>query len=277
MTKPLLVALLILVLGAEGCRRRQRLQTAGPAPSPASDSTTSQKPNTTPNIGTDVTEARTSVADIDFNYLTTKSKIGFKSQADELDNASLTIRVQRDSVIWLSISKLGIEAVRGLITPDSVKIIDKLHREYIAYSFPALSRQFNFTMSFGLLQSLLTGNLPFGGLPARKSNSESGIVLRQQADNVLVENYVGATNRKLTKLTLTQQPTTNTLRADYDDFEPVRTVQFPFSALLTLDYRSPNSGQMQQTTLRINHNKVDLTDQSPGFPFTVPASYTRRP
>ena len=273
----LFVALLSVLLSFEGCRRQQRLQTTDSTPSSSTDSVTATQPNAISSTGTELTNARASVAETDFSYLTTKSKIAFKSQANELDNASLTIRMHKDSLIWLSISKLGIEAVRGLITPDSVKIIDKLHREYITYSFPVLSRQFNFTMSFGLLQALLVGNLPFGQLPAKKSDNEPGFMLRQQADNVLVENYVNGDNHKLTKIVLTQQPGPNILRANYEDFESVQTFLLPFTALLTLDYQSPGSVQMQQTTLRIKHNKAELTDQSPGFPFTVPASYARRP
>lgn len=273
----LFVALLSVLFSSEGCRRQQRLQTTDSVPSSSTDSTTNTGLNTNPVTGAELTDAHASVAETDFIYLTAKSKIAFKSQADELDNASLTIRMQKDSLIWLSISKLGIEAIRGIITPDSVKIIDKLHRDYIAYSFPALSRQFNFTMSFGLLQALLVGNLPFGQLPAKKTDNEPGFILRQQDSNVLIENYVNAANRKLTKLTLTQQPGPNTLRADYENFESVQTFLLPFTALLTLDYQSPGNGQMQQTALRIKHNKVELTNQSPGFPFTVPASYARRP
>ena len=218
------------------------------------------------------------MAEIDFRYLTAKSKISFKSQYQEIDNANANIRVRQDSLIWLSISKLGIEAARVLITRDSITIMDKIHREYTVYDFPTLSKQFNFDMNFPLLQALLVGNLPLPHQPAQKTkNGQNSLLLRQSEGKVLVENYIEEDNRKLKKLLVTQQPTKNTVRVDYDDFTSLNTFLFPYTSLMTVDYRSPADGQFYQTVLRIKYNKVELVDKNPGFPFAIPANYQRRP
>ncbi len=224
-----------------------------------------------------ISEARANVAEIDFDYLTAKSKISFKSPEQSIDNASVNIRVRKDSLIWVSISKLGIEAVRGLIGRDSITILDKIHREYSVYDYPTLSKQFNFAMNFDLLQALVVGNLPLPKRPAQKvKNERDYLLLRQSEGKVLVENYIGA-DRKLKKLLVTEQPTKNTLRLDYEDFSSLNDFLFPYTSLVTLDYQSKVDGQFYQTLLRIKHNKVELTDKNPGFPFTIPASYERRP
>jgi hypothetical protein len=218
------------------------------------------------------------VAEIDFRFLTAKSKISFKSPNQDIDNANINIRVRKDSLIWLSVSKLGIEAVRGLITRDSITIIDKIHKEYSVYDFPTLSKQFNFEMNFSLLQALIVGNLPLPKRPAQKiKNERDYLLLRQSEGKVLVENYIGEQDRKLKKLMVTEQPTKNTLRLDYDDFTSLNSFLFPYTSLVTLDYQSRADGQFYQTLLRIKHNKVELVDKNPGFPFTIPASYQRRP
>ncbi|GAB3490658.1 hypothetical protein GCM10027341_02700 [Spirosoma knui] len=236
------------------------------------DSTTTSKPNR-PGIE----EARANVAEIDFQYLTAKSKISFKGPEQDIDNANINIRVRKDSLIWLSVSKLGIEAVRGLITRDSIIIIDKIHKEYSVYDFPTLSRQFNFNMNFELLQALIVGNLPLPKRPAQKiKNERDYLLLRQSEGKVLVENYIGEQDRKLKKLMVTEQPTKNTLRLDYEDFTSLNNFLFPYTSLVTLDYKSKTDGQFYQTLLRIKHSKVELVDKSPGFPFTIPATYQRR-
>ena len=240
--------------------------------SPLTDSATTQLPR--PGID----EARAHVAEIDFRYLTAKSKISFKSPEQDIDNANINIRVRKDSLIWLSVNKLGIEAVRGLITRDSITIIDKIHREYTVYDFPTLSRQFNFEMNFALLQALIVGNLPLPKRPAQKiKNERDYLLLRQSEGKVLVENYIGEQDRKLKKLMVTEQPTKNTLRLDYEDFTSLNNFLFPYTSLVTLDYKSKSDGQFYQTLLRIKHNKVELVDKNPGFPFTIPANYQRRP
>ncbi|GAB2565064.1 DUF4292 domain-containing protein [Spirosoma areae] len=300
MNKYLLIALLIGVfLNSEGCRRRHLSQSgsttpAGQRPTSATaitpDSALAVRP--TPNRPSDSTsiftparptrpgidEARANVAEIDFRYLTAKSKISFKSQQQDIDNANVNIRVRKDSLIWLAVSKLGIEAVRGLITRDSIFIIDKIHREYSVYDFPTLSKQFNFQMNFELLQALIVGNLPLPKRPAQKiKNERDYLLLRQSEGKVLVENYIGENDRKLKKLMVTEQPTKNTLQLAYEDFTSLNNFLFPYTSLVTLDYKSQTDGQFYQTLLRIKHTKVELVDKNPGYPFTIPANYTRRP
>ena len=298
MNKYLLYTLLLgALINSEGCRRRHLPRHSGLTPtehSPTSSTivTTDSSVATRPASGlpTDsvavairptrpgIEEARANVAEIDFRFLTAKSKISFKSPQQDIDNASINIRVRKDSLIWLSVSKLGIEAVRGLITRDSITIIDKIHRQYSVYDFPTLSKQFNFAMNFELLQALIVGNLPLPKRPAQKiKNERDYLLLRQSEGKVLVENYIGEQDRKLKKLMVTEQPTKNTLRLDYDDFTSLNNFLFPYTSLVTLDYKSKTDGQFYQTLLRIKHNKVELVDKNPGFPFTIPAKYERRP
>jgi hypothetical protein len=296
MNKFLLYALLLSVLlNSGGCRRRLSQSTvSGPGEQPPVSSTTSPvKTDTAANAATPLTpsdsavsrpvrpgieEARANVAEIDFRYLTAKSKISFKSPEQDIDNANINLRVRKDSLIWLSVNKLGIEAVRGLITRNSITIIDKIHGEYAVYDFPTLSKQFNFEMNFDLLQALVVGNLPLPRRPAQKiKNERDYLLLRQSEGKVLVENYIGEEDRKLKKLMLTEQPTKNTLRLDYEDFTSLNSFLFPYTSLLTLDYKSKTDGQFYQTLLRIKHSKVELVEKNPGFPFTIPANYQRRP
>ncbi|MBC7570183.1 MAG: DUF4292 domain-containing protein [Spirosoma sp.] len=287
MNKSVFIALFLgVIIFSEGCRRRTRT-TVAEAPA-----TVSVQPDSSASVITlpilvdsaavlpdrpGISEARANVAEIDFDYLTAKSKVSFKGPEQSIDNASVNIRVRKDSLIWVSISKLGIEAVRGLISRDSIIILDKIHREYSVYDYPALSNQFNFAMNFDLLQALIVGNLPLPKRPAQKvKNERDYLLLRQSEGKVLVENYIGE-DRKLKKLMVTEQPTKNTLRLDYEDFSLLNDFLFPYTSLVTLNYQSKTDGQFYQTLLRIKHNKVELVDKNPGFPFTIPASYERRP
>ena len=285
----LVIVLLSVLLSSEGCRRHHMSHSTRPATASSTLTDTSFAKRLTQPLSTDsitalrpsrpgIEDARANVAEIDFHYLTAKSKISFKSHTQDIDNANVNIRVRKDSLIWLSISKLGIEAARGLITPDSITIIDKIHHEYSVYDFPTLSKQFNFDMNFELLQALIVGNLPLPKQPAQKiKNERDYLLLRQSEGKVLVENYIGEQDRKLKKLMVTEQPTKNTLQLDYDDFTSLNNFLFPYTSLMTLDYKSQSDGQFYQTLLRIKHNKVELVDKNPGFPFTIPASYKRRP
>lgn len=250
--------------------------TNAPTPTLPTASSTTPATSSTALTRPGIEEARANVAEIDFKYLTAKSKLSFKSKTQDISNANLNLRVRKDSAIWISISKVGIEAVRALITRDSVAIMDKLERRYAIYDFPTLSRQFNFEMNFDLLQALIVGNLPLPKRPVQKiKNERDYLLLRQSAGKVLVENYIGENDRKLKRLMVTEQPTKNALRLDYEDFNALNSFLFPYSSLVTLDYKSETDGQFYQTLIRIKHNKVELIDKDPGFPFTIPAKYQR--
>ena len=297
MNRVLLYAFLASVLYTQAGCHRQRLKNTPRAESIKADTVAMSQPQATtptsaptppvassaspPASSTAVTrpgieEARANVSEIDFKYLTAKSKLSFKSKTQDISNANLNLRVRKDSAIWISISKVGIEAVRALITRDSVAIMDKLERRYAIYDFPTLSRQFNFDMNFDLLQALIVGNLPLPKRPVQKiKNERDYLLLRQSAGKVLVENYIGENDRKLKRLMVTEQPTKNALRLDYEDFNALNNFLFPYSSLVTLDYKSETDGQFYQTLIRIKHNKVELIDKDPGFPFTIPAKYQR--
>ena len=88
--------------------------------------------------------------------------------------------------------------------------------------------------------------------------------------------FRSAEDRKLKKLMVTEQPTKNTLRLDYEDFTALNNFVFPYTSLVTLNYQSGTDGQFYETLLQIRHSRVELVDKAPGFPFSIPARYDRR-
>jgi Domain of unknown function (DUF4292) len=92
--------------------------------------------------------------------------VGMKIDAEvqtlgETQGFKATIRMKRDSVIWISISPaLGIEVFRVVVTPDSVKYLSKLpdDKYYFCGGFAALSEKVHLDMDFTMLQDLLMGN-----------------------------------------------------------------------------------------------------------------------
>jgi phage gpG-like protein len=225
----------------------------------------------------DETKAGFKLEEIDFDYLTAKSKFSFKNRKQDIDNANVNIRIKKDSLIWFSVTGVGFEVARGIITPDTVVFMDKFHKEYYAFDFDQLSRQFKFKLNFALLQSLIVGNLPVPREPGQKLRREKDfLLLRQNEGRVAIDNYIGEKSRKLKRLQAVEQPTRNSLTLDYEDFMELSNYLFPFTSLITLDVRSEEDKQFYQTVIRIKHSKVDLLDTSPGFPFSIPSSYKKK-
>ena len=212
----------------------------------------------------------------DFKYLSARAKFSFKNKTLDLDNANVNIRVRKDSLIWLSVSKIGLEVMRGIITQDSIQVVDKFNRVVYLYDFKALSTSFGFPLSYNLLQSLIVGNMPLPKRGNQRFKKENDVfMLRQEEGKVLIDSYVGEQNKRLKKLLAVDQPTKTSLTLDYDDFTELNSFVFPYSSLIQLNQQDPNQ-QTYQTVIRIKHQKVETMEQSPGFQFSVPATYKRK-
>jgi hypothetical protein len=184
--------------------------------------------------------------------------------------------MKKDSIIWLSVSKVGVEGVRSMITQDSIFVLDKLKNEYTVYDFKSLSEKFNFSISFELLQAAILGNLPMSRKrsKAKVIKDKDHYLLRQNDQSVTIDNYISADNMKLKKILMVEQPTNNSLTLDYEDFNMVNNFLFPFKSLISLQYQS--SQEKYNTLVTIQHLKAEISDKELKFPFNVPQKYDRK-
>ncbi len=228
-----------------------------------------------PNIESE--DIKVNIENVDFKYLTAKSKISFKSKDQDIDNANVSIRMRKDSVLWLQIVVGPIEVVRGLITRDSIQIIDRHNKTYYQYDFASLSQKFNFQLNFDLIQSILVGNMPIPKKAGERFKKENDyFMLRQNEGKISLENYIGEQNRRLKKLLVTEQPSKNSLTLNYEDFTQLNNYLFPYTSLIQLDYESKQDQQRYQTVFRIKHQKVELSEKTLTFPFSIPAKYEKK-
>ncbi len=80
----------------------------------------------------------------------TNKKLSFKG----------SMRLKKDSILWISISPgLGIEVARGVLTPDTLKFIDKLKSKYFCGDYKYMANKFNIDLKFRDLQSVITNRL----------------------------------------------------------------------------------------------------------------------
>ena len=78
---------------------------------------------------------------------------------DKKQSFKANLRMRRDSIIWLSISPaLGIEVARIILTPDSLKVIDKWNDTYYLGDYSLIESKMSITFDFKLLQDMIVGN-----------------------------------------------------------------------------------------------------------------------
>lgn len=251
MNKHALLLLLTMLVLAAGCKR-----------------------NTVPTVSEkDISSLN--IRPTNFTYLTTRSKINFDDGKQRI-GATANIRIRKDSVIWFSITPgFGIEAARGLVTQDSIYLINKLEKEYHAYSFTELSRKLNVVVDYKILEAALLGDpiVPLNTSNKIKRNADETIVLQQQ-QGIDIINYFSNQTLKLTKVLVQEPNSPNNLMLQYADFQQVGENVLPFSSTVTAQYQ--DNQQMKATVVAFQHNKAEFSDTPLSFPFSIPDRYVRK-
>lgn len=209
-------------------------------------------------------------AEIDFKYLNIKSKVNFSAGGEE-QSFPVNIHIRKDSIIWLSIV-VGLEGARGIITKDSVIFLDRLHRTYYKYDFASLSKQFNFNLNYDLVQSILIGNMPIKKREIDVVEKQEGnFVIKQKEGFVSIENSIAEANLKLQKVNASDETGDSKMEIDYSNFLTITDLIFPQDIKAKIDAKK--DGKVLQTSINLQHNKIEALDQSPGFAFSIPKSY----
>jgi hypothetical protein len=88
------------------------------------------------------------------------AKVAANTDINKQTNSfSANLRIKKDSAIWMSISPaLGIEVARALITPDSLKFINRLSGTYFKGDYRFLNNLLQIEVNFKMVESILLGN-----------------------------------------------------------------------------------------------------------------------
>jgi hypothetical protein len=246
MSKPLLLCLLGLFLLA-GCKKE-----------------------TAPTTATTASVGAVTVSNFDFNYLSSKGQITLNDSNDNL-SSGVSIRMRKDSVIWVSVQPgLGIEAARMMLTQDSVYMINRLHKEYVATDYSFLRNKFQVDVDFEVLQAILLGNYQQKGEEKTQDEGQMQHV-QQLRENLLFDYFIGRLNNKLQQLNVQDKNTGNTITVKYDSFENIG--QVPFAHALAAQVLQ--KGEIADFTL--SYSRITVSDEVLAFPFSVPADYKQAP
>lgn len=209
-----------------------------------------------------------SLNNLDFHTFSgkAKTKVAF---GDSNQDVTLNIRIQRDKAIWISVTALlGIEVARVLITPDSVKILNKLQGEYIVKPFSYIYRYTTEGVTFSTLQDLLLANVSVPLLKTENltvASSEDEVQLIGVKDN-LAFHYSLNQNDRPKVFRLNTIGANENLEAVYGRFVSTAGYEFPQAQQLRLN------AQTIKVEALLEYNKVEF-NQSIETPFTVPARY----
>jgi hypothetical protein len=187
------------------------------------------------------------------------------------------LRIERDKALFVSIAPvLGIEVVRALITPDSVKIINRLDGTYYLGGLDILNKMFSTDVDFLMLQALFTAN----DFPHFQNDnfdlSEENQMLRMHNRNRRKVHGGGTSFNQSMLLNpetfrihtniIVDERNKRSLRADYRSFERVS------QQLIPSDLQIVFSDAAAMASLNMQFSRITINDPK-RMDFSVPARY----
>ncbi len=95
----------------------------------------------------------------DYTWMTAKMTMDVATQGIELKDVNGLLRMRRDSTIWISASAfMGMETLRACITNDSVVMINRFDKTYLAEPLTQAAQSLNLPLTLPDCQSLLLGD-----------------------------------------------------------------------------------------------------------------------
>ena len=208
------------------------------------------------------------VKELAYETLILKGKAQININGEEND-VTLNIRIKKDETIWFSVTALGgaIEAARGIITPDSILLMNRLQKTAIRKPFSYIHSYTNSQINFGWLQAILTGN-NIKELMTVKSTltQENDVWLLSGMQQKLAYRVLFNAFLKPANLTLNDAAEGQGLKVEYDKYTVVPGGIFPSNVQIS------SAVGNKKISVAVEFVKIDH-NVAVEFPFTVPRSF----
>ncbi|MBB4034964.1 hypothetical protein GGR21_000851 [Dysgonomonas hofstadii] len=216
--------------------------------------------------------------EIDYKTISAKGSIEFK-MGSKSRKLNTVYKLIKDEVLQASvrIPILGGEAMRITITPDSVIIIDRLNKQYVAERFKDSQLASNFDFNFYNLQSLFTNKIFIPGTKSveKKNYDKMRIIASKDAymlqtkdkSDMLYTFAIDASDHLVSTLIYNEKKKV-TLQWSYSDFIQDNELIYPTRIEANVDIAK------KRFDLGIAYNKLEL-DQDVSIDNSVSSRYQR--
>ncbi len=196
-----------------------------------------------------------------YKYFTIKRINCQFSSKQTKTNFNVSLKAIKDEKILVSISKLKVPVGRVLLTPDSVKYVNYIDRNYFVDDYSYLSSFLNIDLDFAIIQCILSNNafsyrndpknkdfktfdsFIEGGMYVLQSEKTRKILkmeekektgkierrMKRLDDNALIlqKMYFNPVNFELTKLIINDRTNDRKMNMDFDDFVEIQNKDYP--------------------------------------------------
>ncbi|MBO9564181.1 MAG: DUF4292 domain-containing protein [Niastella sp.] len=206
-----------------------------------------------------------------FQSLSGKVKVEYRGSDGKKPDFNANVRLKKDSIIWISINSILGEAIRAVVTKDSVKVLNKLDKIVQLRSIEYLQEVTKIPFSFTELQDVLIGNPIY---------LDTNIVSYKNEEKTVSLMSVGTLFKHLltvsksdyapqhSKLDDVDVIRARTCDITYGDYETKTGINFS-------KYRKIVVSEKSKLEIELQFKQFDFNEQL-SFPFSIPKNYKRQ-
>lgn len=223
-----------------------------------------------------------------YDYLSARIGLNFQKEGGRLLNLRGWLRMEKDSMIWLSIiPAMGIEVARAEVTPDSLKLINRINKSYFLGDYRLLDSLLHTSLDYNVVQALLMGN-DISGYKVQRS--EAGVdgkdyVLviksrkmvrtdqlsgRGNRSELVQKIWLNPANYRLRKVDMIEKikgHKENRIQVFYDSYQMIGGQLFPKNMRIVF-FSKPKA------EIKILFKRIEK-EKSLNFPFVIPKTYRK--
>ena len=204
--------------------------------------------------------------ELDFKTLSGKMKVDYSDGSDN-QGVSVSLRMQKDSAIWLS-APFGV--VKAFITPNRVSFYNKLQNEYFDGDFTYLSQILGTEIDFEKLQNVLLGQALFNLKDEKYDLTfvDENYQLKPRKMEVLFKTLfqIEPKTFKIATQQLSQPLKNRLLDINYQNYQKIDKWVLPNEILITAKDRDKTN------TIGIEYRNIEF-DKLLNFPYKIPKGF----
>lgn len=204
-----------------------------------------------------------------WTYFSSKIDIEFREIDGKKLNPNASIRMYKDSLIWISAGMFGIEGMRILINKDSVVILNKLEKKYNVYKTSEFKGLSDISLSVIQLQNIILAK-PIYALKLYEIvlQSENQISIKYPQIKYNTFHQYKREFFTIDSSNITDNLKPNFAKIAYSEYGVFNSHNFPTFAFIQSKFNN------KTFELELKYSDIDF-ETALTFPLTIPSSYEK--
>ncbi len=214
-----------------------------------------------------------------FSWFAGKLAVSYQKGDKEPVNFRVQVRMKKDSILWMSlVPAMGIEAARVVMTEDSVKLLNRIKKNYVLGTYRLLDSLMHTQINFAMVQALLFADeVHYPMIDSSATVMQHQYLLNMKMKIPVSENRYHLLEQKvwldpetfrIKSLQLSESSMKGkTIRIFYNEYQTVSGTTLPLKIQIII-------AADETIVINVTFKKAEINVRH-GFPFIIPSKYQK--